>query len=222
MKYVVVDIERNPIDGAYKAEREICKEETIQIGAVVLDENYNEIGHFMTLVKPQLNEKITRKIRLLTGITTEKVQNAPGFEDALDSFFHWCESIPGKVEIFQWSESDYINLIREMVLKGYDLKPAHLRFFMNWTDFQQEYGDVLGLDQKISLEKALIYAGADFEGKQHDALYDARNTAALLTIVRTPELRKKALQSVIDVLKPETVEVPLGCCFDFARLELSA
>lgn len=37
-------------------------------------------------------------------------------------------------------------------------------------------------------EKALYYAGLDFEGQQHDALSDAANTAELLRIVRNQHL----------------------------------
>ena len=47
-----------------------------KIGAVLLDEQYQEIGYFNTLVKPQYNDQIERRIENLTGITTEMVQNA--------------------------------------------------------------------------------------------------------------------------------------------------
>lgn len=53
MKYVVIDLEMNPIAAVHTAEREICKLEVIEIGAVLLDEKYQEIGSFVTLVKPR-------------------------------------------------------------------------------------------------------------------------------------------------------------------------
>ena len=44
MKYIVIDLEMNPIAAVHKTERETCKLEVIEIGAVLLDENYQEIG----------------------------------------------------------------------------------------------------------------------------------------------------------------------------------
>lgn len=47
MKYVVIDLEMNPIASVYMAERAICKLEVIEIGAILLDEAYQEIGSFV-------------------------------------------------------------------------------------------------------------------------------------------------------------------------------
>ena len=38
MKYVVIDLEMNPIATVHTAEREYCKLEVIEIGAVLQDE----------------------------------------------------------------------------------------------------------------------------------------------------------------------------------------
>lgn len=35
MNYIIVDLEMNPIAGEYKAERQICRFEIIEIGAVL-------------------------------------------------------------------------------------------------------------------------------------------------------------------------------------------
>lgn len=55
MKYVIVDLEMNPVSNEYPNERKVSRFETIQIGAVLLDEKYQEIGSFVTLVKPEYN-----------------------------------------------------------------------------------------------------------------------------------------------------------------------
>lgn len=222
MKYIVVDLEMNPLSKVYKEEREICNNEIIEIGAVVLDENYNEIGSFKTIVKPRLNSKIETKVEKLTGITTDMVSSAPFFEDAVGMFFTWCDSIKENIQILQWSDSDYAQLEKEMHLKGYKLTVQQEKLFTNWYDFQKEFGETLGLERQLSLKKALMYAGIDFEGKEHDALFDARNTATLVTIVRTPELCKQALDNVINALTPKSINVSLGDMFDFSQLSLSA
>ena len=44
MKHIVIDLEMNALDKKFKDERIICGSEIIQIGAVLLDEQYQEIG----------------------------------------------------------------------------------------------------------------------------------------------------------------------------------
>lgn len=87
MKYVVIDLEMNPIASVYMAERAICKLEVIEIGAILLDEAYQEIGSFVTLVKPYFNSRIEKRYEKLTGIKTSMVESAPYFDDALRMFF---------------------------------------------------------------------------------------------------------------------------------------
>lgn len=222
MKYIVVDLEMNPLEHQYKNERLICNDEIIEIGAVLMDESFQEIGSFMTLVKPQYSAEIRNSIEKLTGITTEMVQAAPTFQDAMDMFFKWCCSIPGEVQICQWSENDFLQFQREMQLKEYALDEKAQGLFTDWCDFQCEYGTVLGVDRRISLKQAIMYAGIEMEGRLHDALDDARNTAHLVKIIRIPELRKKALESVIEALKPKPMSVSLGAMFDFSQFDLSA
>lgn len=222
MKYIVVDLEMNPLGKEFRKEWEVCRNEIIEIGAVVLDGQYNEIGHFMTLVKPQMNAVIEKRIERLTGITTKQIEAAPCFAEAAEMFFNWCWSIQDDIEIFQWSSSDYEQFMGEVLLKGYDLTARQLELLSGWNDFQKEYGEKLGLDNQISLKNALMYAGLDFDGKEHDALYDARNTANLVMTVRTPELCKKALEAVIEALTPKSIGSSMGDLFDFSQLGLTA
>ena len=63
-----------------------------------------------------------------------------------------------------------------------------------------------------------VYAGLDFEGREHDALWDARNTGTLLRIIRDPELCKEALDKVIEIMTPRTLSATLGDLFNFNEL----
>ena len=53
MKYVVVDFEMNPLPKKMKQVREICQQEIIEIGAVMLDDDWQEIDAYKSLVKPE-------------------------------------------------------------------------------------------------------------------------------------------------------------------------
>ena len=214
MKVIVVDLEMNPIARAYQEERKICRMEIIEIGAVVLDDSYHEIGSFKTLVKPQYNTGIGSTYEKLTGISTAMVQDAPLFADALSMFVSWCQSFRDEVCIYQWSESDMAQVRAEMKLKKIPITEQNQDFLTDWYDFQREYNKALGLENSVSLENALMYAGLDFEGQQHDALFDARNTAALIEVVRTPELYDHALKKVAEFLHPgPVVNTSLGDLF---------
>ena len=220
MKHIVVDLEMNIIAKSHKEARRLAGMEVIEIGAVVLDDAYQEIGSFMTYVKPQYNDEIEKKYAKLTGITTEMVQEAPVFEDALRQFLSWCAGISGEKRIYQWSGSDLAQIRQEAALKQPDLDEQQQALLQDWADFQEEYGEKLGMDRALSLKDAVMYAGVDFEGRPHDALCDARNTATLLEIVRTPEKCSQALAHVIEALTPKTVGSTLGEMFNFGELLL--
>ena len=217
MKHIVVDLEMNPIETCYKEERAICRNEIIEIGAVILDENFQEIGSFMTYVKPQYNQNIEKKIRKLTGITYDMVANAPGFEEAFQMFVSFIGSVKGEVEICQWSDSDYTQIAKEMQLKNYEMNECEQEIMENWVDFQDEFGKQLGIERQLSLRSALTYAGLEFEGRQHDALFDARNTAELLSIARVEDKRKNTLDLISKMLKPSEFTTSLGSMFDFSQ-----
>ncbi len=217
MNYVIIDFEMNPLAGEYGAERQICRSEIIEIGAVIMDESFMVLGEFKTLVKPQYNDSIYKKYETLTGISTQMVAGAPDFATAYEMFVNWCESCGKNYEVYAWSENDYNQLTAEMELKQY-AKADKMRPLENWFDFQKEYTEKLGLERIMSLEKALHYAGIEFEGRMHDALCDAKNTAELFAIVRNEERCNVVLKTVMEALKPKKISSTLGDMIDFGAL----
>ena len=217
MNYVIVDFEMNPVAARYKEEKKICVSEIIEIGAVIMDEAFLVLGEFKTLVKPEFNDIIFKKYETLTGISTQMVCGAPTFATAYEMFVNWCESYGSDYEVYAWSENDYKQLTAEMKLKHY-AKPDKMRPLERWFDFQKEYTEKLGLERIMSLEKALYYAGITFEGRMHDALYDAKNTAELFAIVRNEERCNVVLKAVLDAFKPKSIGSTLAELVDFGSL----
>lgn len=218
MKYVVVDLEMNSVSRDNKEIRNICCREIIEIGAVVLNEKFEEISSFKTYIKPRFNTEIVPKIEKLTGISWKMVDDAPDFNEAFKSFAEFCNSLGDEYQVIEWSENDYIQMKGEIAQKQYNMNESERKFMEKWYDFQEEFGEILGLDKRLSLENALMYAGEDFVGNQHDALYDARNTAELFSITKVESKKEKALQKVIDILHPKECSVTLGDLFDFSKL----
>jgi len=217
MNYIIVDFEMNSLARGYKEERKICRMEIIEIGAVIMDENFLVLGEFKTLVKPQYNDSIGKTYETLTGISTHMVKDAPTFATAYEMFASWCESYGKEYEVYAWSDNDYNQLVAEMKLKGYCNKQK-MNPLLKWFDFQKEYTEKLGLERIISLEKAMNYAGVEFKGHMHDALCDAKNTAELFAIVRDEERCNKVLKAVMDAFKPKNVSGTLGDMIDFGSL----
>ena len=216
MKHIVVDLEMNNIRQKSEA-RKICTMETIEIGAVMLDDNLQEISSFRTYVKPEYNEGIVKKISRLTGITDDMVVNAPNFNDALRMFTNWCLGTGDEVTIYAWSESDYGQISKEMLLKGYEVSEQEVELLGNaWSDFQQEFDSHLGFERQLSLKMALDMAGVDFSGREHDALDDARNTAELLQIFRDEELFNKTLRKIKEYMEPTEIGNTIGSLIDFS------
>ncbi len=217
MNYIIVDLEMNQIASKFIEEKKISRMEIIEIGAVIMDENFLVLGEFKTLVKPQFNDEIFKRYETLTGISTGMVSGAPTFATAWEMFVSWCESYGPDYEVYAWSENDYNQLVAEMTLKNYTCEEK-MGPLKNWFNFQKEYVEKLGLERIISLEKALDYAGISFEGRMHDALWDAKNTAELFAIVRNEERCNTALKSVMEAFQPKEIGGSLGELFDFGAL----
>lgn len=216
MKYVVVDLEMNNIRKKSEARR-ICTNETIEIGAVMLDDNLQEISSFRTYVKPEYNDGIVPKISRLTGITDSMVANAPKFREALRMFTNWCTGTGDEVTIYAWSDTDFNQIRKEILLKEYEIsKTESFILETEWTDFQQEFDGHLGFDRQLSLKMALDMAGINFSGREHNALDDARNTAELLQIFKDEDLFDKTLRKIEDIMKPSPLGNTIGSMIDLS------
>ena len=218
MKYVVVDLEMNYTSRKSEVKK-ILKMETIEIGAVMLDEKLQEIESFRTYVKPEYSDGIRKKISELTGITDDMVANAPSFREALRMFTTWCLGTGDEVKIYAWSDSDYNQISGEMLAKQYEITDAERPLLENvWDDFQKEFDSYLGFERRLSLSMALDMAGVAFAGRAHDALDDARNTAELLHIFKDKDLFDKTLRLIKEAMEPKEIGDTLGDLFDFSAI----
>lgn len=221
MKHIVVDLEMNNIRRK-SAARRICTMETIEIGAVMLDDDLREVAAFRTYVKPEYNNGIERKISRLTGITDEMVLNAPSFADALRMFTNWCQGTGDDVTVYSWSDSDYKQVMKEMLLKGYEISDEEkLIFEKEWSDFQHEFDTHMGFERQLSLSMALDMAGIEFAGREHDALDDARNTAELLQVFRDEDLFNTTLRKIKEYMEPTAIGNTIGDLIDLSAFAVA-
>ena len=206
MNIIFVDLEMHPIAKVYTEQFAILKTETIEIGAVMLDEHLREISSFKEYVHPDYSNKVYAKYEKLTGITTEMLADAGCFQLVFDRFCKWCGN---DYIIYSWSDNDIWQLMKECEWKGIKYEDEVRYMFNHWKDFQAEFCSMLNLERSISLTDAVSIGGLDFSGHAHDGLVDARNTADLYrqTSDTYSEEFKRLLQNLKEARRPCTFSI---------------
>ncbi len=183
-KYVMIDLEMcNVPKGIRNFD---YKKEIIEIGAVLMDENYEITDSFCSFVKPEYGW-VDSFIEKLTGIHQKDLIEAPGLRDAIKDLVEW---LPAESIVFiSWSRNDEKQLHTEMMLK--DICNYRFEYLMeNWIDCQPMFATKMGNRRLYKLSEALIAADIKTEGREHDGLADAYNTALLYRkMILEPEFK---------------------------------
>ena len=216
MKHVVVDLEMNPVSREFREVRRKLNEEVIEIGAVRLDENFQQEAEFQCYVKPEYGP-IKKHITSLTGITQAMVADKKTYAACFQDFVDWVGE--EETKIYSWSMSDIKQLRSECRYKlpDFDIDWLNAR----WVDLQQEFDDRLGLHNSLALKHALGAMDHKFEGTQHTALADAINTSAILTLMQDDAKFKETMKPVLEILQPkDDLASAIGdLCPELAKLQ---
>ena len=216
MKHVVVDLEMNPVSREFREVRRKLNEEVIEIGAVRLDENFQQEAEFQCYVKPEYGP-IKKHITSLTGITQAMVADKKTYAACFQDFVDWVGE--EETKIYSWSMSDIKQLRSECRYKlpDFDIEWLNER----WVDLQQEFDDRLGLHNSLALKHALGAMDHKFEGTQHTALADAINTSAILTLMQDDAKFKETMKPVLEIQQPkDDLSSSIGdLCPELAKLQ---
>lgn len=188
--HIILDFEMNPVAKENKSIRESLRHEIIEMGAVMLNENYDVVDKFVCYVCPQYNKNITSFMTNLTGIKTSDVYKADTFESALENLSEWIGDQDG-TRIYSWSDTDLRQLKEECSFKEAEF-PKNMH---RWIDLQAIYPRITGLSknrEKTALRKAAEQFGLTIDTqKVHTALYDAELTSELLIPILTGDYCKQ-------------------------------
>lgn len=218
MNKVFVDFEMQPIEHIHTEERKIVFHEIIQIGAVMLDENDEEIETFNEIVRPVFTiEGVHSYLRDLTGIRYSMIRSADGFETVFNRFLKWCGS-HGDYTVYAWSGSDLKQLKGELKLKNVDITKDITYMLTNWIDLQAEFDEIIGSKKLIGLSKALQMSGVDFKGKKHNALYDSRNTAEVYRAMQDKDALIKSVRYTEEMCNHDEPLGTIGSMFDMSAI----
>lgn len=181
MKHVCIDIEMAELSPKQRRFLPLLSHEIIQLGAVMLDENYNIESTFLALVKPSYC-CISSTTTQLTGISGKMLEDAKDFVSVFSEYCNWLGA--EDVSTYCWSESDYKQIWDEISVKArhrYDL----LEPLKTFVDLQKTFGDILQAKNAVSFDTALQLSRCQFVGKRHTALADAFNAARILRKIAT-------------------------------------
>lgn len=183
-QYIVIDLEFAKVSRSMKKTYG-SGSEIIQIGAVLVDEEYTIIDKFQTFVAPVFG-KLTSTIANLTGISKADLADAPDICTALKDFSAWIPD-NGDIEFVSWSDNDQKQLNHELAFNNIeDPKLDH-----PWRDCQVLFGDFMGEpERKYGLQYVLCITDLDgFDENEHNALSDAYNTALLFAGLKSKTLQ---------------------------------
>lgn len=201
MNYIVLDLEFNqafPFKNGQKAEpAPECPFEIIQIGAVKLNENFEQTGTFDIMISPKLYPRLHPFVEKITGITPESLKNQPLFPEAYQAFLAFIGKEPSI--LCSWGEDDIKSLFRNICYYDLDVD-ALTESYLNVQFYASAYLN-LEAGRAIGLKNAVTELGLPAPSAFHNALNDAIYTAEIFRIVRPEQIQPKTFQPLTMLAK---------------------
>jgi inhibitor of KinA sporulation pathway (predicted exonuclease) len=134
--------------------------EIIEIGAVKLDEKFNVIDTFSSLVRVQIGKKLRGSVKRLTNITNEDLNSGTQFTQIFAEFGCWVGS--GDTIMLTWGDGDIRVLIDNYrYINGIET----IMFLSSYADLQKLFQNVYKTSpsKQIGLSNAAQLAEIDCE-----------------------------------------------------------
>ena len=206
MNYIVFDLEWNQSPRGKAGEVSRLPFEIIEIGAVKLDKDRNEVDRFQQVIRPAVYRTLNYRTREIVHIDEEELRNGMSFPDAARKFLTWAGSdfifcVWGNVDLPELQRNlKYYHMLR--LLKG----PLH--YYDVQKLFAVQYED---MKSRRALEWATDYLHIEKDENFHRALADAAYTAR---IFQTIDMDVALAYDSIDVYqnpKTKTDEIHTVC-----------
>lgn len=172
MNYIVLDLEWNQNSSGQSKQNHDLLFEIIEIGATKLDDKFNIVDEYGSIIKPKIYRRLHPRIKELLNYDEAFLRTGRPFDVVFREFKNWC----GEDYVFcTWGSLDLTYLQQNMefyYLKGFDFP---LRFY----DLQEiyAYNHYNDREQIPSLEKAVKELNIDIKEPFHCAKNDAHYTA---------------------------------------------
>jgi len=176
MKHIAFDLElERPNTESEASDSLLTEERIIQLGYVVFSvDPFRVYCQNSIVVNPGVS-KLSGFIKKLTGITDLDIQNGVPLEYAVDTLLYDATRFETYRVLKQWGGGDQDCLKQEVGNK----MDYFGRSGCNVKHLYQIYAEANGLNRSGGLKKCLRRCGLEWEGKAHNAMYDALNTAKM-------------------------------------------
>jgi 3'-5' exoribonuclease 1 len=165
MNYIIVDLEATCWEG-----REANKNETIEIGAVLVNEKKQIISEFEQFVKPLMNPILSDFCKDLTSISQPQVDDAPLFPEAIQRFQSWIQTNSEPFLLCSWGFYDQKQLERDCLLHGLETN-----WLKSHISLKHQYANIKSLRRALGMKNALLNEKMALAGTHHRGIDDARN-----------------------------------------------
>lgn len=203
MNYVVFDLEWNQSMNGHDGENPNLPFEIIEIGAVKLDEKFNIIDEYSSIIKPRLYKRLQPHIKAILNYDESTLKKGRPFDMVCREFVKWC----GEDYIFcTWGSMDLHYLQNNM--EYYHMYPLEtpLKFY----NIQQIFADVADKDNAIvKLEKAVAALQIEEEPDRpyHFAVNDAYYTGMVLKKMKPKDLSDRYSYDIYNNPKEKEDEI---------------
>lgn len=185
MNYIVVDLEWNQSPNGKGTEVKGIPFEIIEIGAVKLDSNFQEIGQFSRLIKPQIYKEIHSITKEIIHLQITDLLREKQFDEVIKEFFEWCGE---DYRFATWGNLDLIELQRNLMY--YNLND-YINRSVKFYDVQKLFAIQYYQDRiPRTLEYAVDVTKLEKNKQFHRAYVDAQYTADILKMIDKDVIEK--------------------------------
>lgn len=180
-QFLVVDLE---MSGGIPGVHDI-----IQIGAVLVNQDFQEIASFDTLIFPENEEDFDPGSKRIHGISRFELNDAPSLDETLEELEYWIEEEGGYTSRKAMRElkiiGQGINNDISFLKASYNTVNLSWPFAYQYLDLQDMmfvYSRMLkaneqAVPERLNLNKIAEFFELQRDHQKHDALEDARLTA---------------------------------------------
>jgi inhibitor of KinA sporulation pathway (predicted exonuclease) len=196
MNYIVFDLEFNQAYKDKSSSNPKCPFEIIQIGAIKLNDNFEIIGRFDRLIKPEIYTDLNPFVKDITHISEEDLKLSKCFKDVYFEFMDFLKS--DNIILCVWGMADIKEFFRNVDYYKLGTKSIPRRYINLQAYASKLFNCPTGTN--ISLSTTVELLNITMDNQFHNAYNDALYTAEILkklydkTIkIKLYEPEKKAL-----------------------------
>ncbi len=173
MNHIIVDLEAT----CWKSWKLRNAMEIIEIGAVKLSADLEELAMFGRFVKPVIHPQLSSFCTKLTSITQEEVDKAAGFSAVFSEFMAWVG--PEPYYWYSWGDFDCKQFGKDLAYHqlAWPERETH------YTNLKYLFADQRDLPKPVGMMKALRMLEIEFSGRHHRGIDDAKHIAQIAKIV---------------------------------------